>query len=73
MVVLVLYGSGSILPYLLVAKETHDIMCTYHMYMPTEDKECAPNNIIVYVCGLCMYIVQGYKKKDSYIACQGML
>ena len=43
------------------------------MYMHTEDKERAPNKLIVYVCGLCMYIVQGYKKKDSYIACQGML
>ena len=31
------------------------------------------NKLTLYVCGLCMYIVQGYKKKDSYIACQGML
>ena len=61
------------LPYLLVAKETRDIMCTYHMYMHAEDKEHAPNKWILYVYGLCMYIVQGYKKEDSYIACQGML
>ena len=50
MVVLVLYGSGSKLTYLLVAKETHDIMCTYHMYMHTKDKERAPNKLIVYIC-----------------------